>query len=115
MENISVYHNPRCGKSRAAIAYLEEKGLQFEVIKYFDQPFSIDSLKELLGKLDMGAADLLRKNEKFFKENLKGKELTEDQVIGYMLEEPKLIERPIIVCGNKAVIGRPTENIDKLL
>lgn len=115
MENISVYHNPRCGKSRAALAFLEEKGLDFEVIKYFDQAFSADTLKAVLVKLDMDAEDLLRKNEKYFRENLKGQDLSADQIIDHMLKEPKLIERPIIVRGDKAVIGRPTEKIDELL
>ena len=114
-KDIRVYHNPRCAKSRAALAFLEERGLEFELIRYFDEPFTRESLKDLLGKLDMNAEDLLRKNEQYFKAHLKGQELGEADLINHMVKEPKLIERPIVLRGAKAVIGRPTEKISELL
>ena len=112
---MKIYHNPRCSKSRQAIAYLDEKGLSYEIVKYMDNPFSKSELRDLLDKIGIGPAELLRKNEKFYKDQIKGGDWTEDQLVDFMLIEPKLIERPIVEKGEKAVIGRPTESIDSLL
>ena len=110
----TVYHNPRCTKSRNALAYLDEKGAEYEVIEYLKELPTKAEMKGVLSKLNMTAEELLRKNEAVFKENYKGKELSEDEWIEAMIANPKLIERPIVILGEKAVVARPTENIDQL-
>ena len=110
----TVYHNNRCSKSRCALEYLDEQKSAYEVVEYLKEPLSADQLKELLTQLGIPAADLIRKGESDFKENFKGKELSENQWIDAMVKYPKLIERPIIVKNGKAVIGRPTERIEEL-
>ncbi|MBV7441419.1 arsenate reductase (glutaredoxin) [Weeksellaceae bacterium TAE3-ERU29] len=112
---ITIYHNPRCSKSRAGVEYLESKGKEFEIIKYLDQNLSEEELKDLIKKLGIKPIDLVRKNEAIWKENYKDKDLSDDEIIQAMAENPKLIERPIIVNGDKAVIARPTEKIDEVL
>jgi arsenate reductase len=111
---IKIYHNPRCSKSRKGLAYLEEKGLDVDVVKYLDNPPSREELIEIIAKLAIKPIQLVRKGEQIWKENFKGKDLNDAQIIAAMLENPKLIERPIIIKGDKAVIARPLENIDKL-
>ncbi len=112
---MKIYHNPRCRKSREGLAILEESGVSFEVVDYLKEIPSKVELKEVLGYLGIPAEKLLRKGEAIFKENYKGKTLSEDEWIAAMVEHPKLIERPIVVKDNKAVIGRPPENIKDLL
>jgi len=112
---MKIYHNPRCRKSREGVQYLMDKGVEFEIIEYLKDNLSKETIQILLNKLNITALELIRKNEKIWKDNFKGKELKEDQIISILCEEPKLIERPIIVYKNKAVIGRPKENIDNLL
>lgn len=112
---MKIYHNPRCRKSRETLALIEEKGLQPEVIEYLNNPLTASELKEVLDKLDMPAASIIRKGEAIFKEQFKGKDLSEEQWIQAMVDYPKLIERPIVVKGNAAVIGRPPENVLSLL
>ncbi len=114
MAELKVYHNPRCTKSRNSLAYLDEKGLSYDVHLYLEDGLSHSKLKEILGQLGMAPQELLRKNETVFKERFKGKDLSDDQWIDVMIEFPKLMERPIVVKGNKAVIARPTEKIDEL-
>jgi len=111
---IKIYHNPRCSKSRQGLAILEEKKVAVEVIKYLDNPPSREELIAILGKLAIKPIQLIRKGEAIWKENYKGKDLTDTQIIDAMLANPKLIERPIIISGDKAVIGRPPEEIMKL-
>lgn len=110
-----IYHNPRCRKSREGLAYIEEKGQKAEVREYLKEPISKSEMQDVLKKLDMQPSELLRKNEQIYKDQYKGKDITEDQWIDIMLEHPRLIERPIIVRENKAVVGRPKERIDELL
>ena len=110
-----IYHNSRCSKSRASCNLLEEKGIEFETIEYLKTPLSTSEIAELLQKLNMSAKDLIRKGESIFKEFYKGKELSESQWISAMVKHPILIERPIIVKGDNAVIGRPIENVVDLL
>ncbi|WP_298327835.1 arsenate reductase (glutaredoxin) [uncultured Dokdonia sp.] len=112
---IKIYHNPRCSKSRQGLALLEESGKEFEVIKYLDNPLSETALTSLIDMLDIAPMELVRKGEAIWKENYKGKELSDTDVVAAMSQHPKLIERPIVVLGKKAVIGRPLENIEKLL
>ena len=112
---IKIYHNPRCRKSREGLAILEKSGKEFEVVKYLDDVPSKEELKTLIEYLGISPIDLVRKTEAIWKEQFKGKGLTDDEVITAMAENPKLIERPIVVNGKKAVVGRPAENISKLL
>lgn len=108
---ITIYHNPRCSKSREGLALLEQSGKKIEVIKYLEDLISEKELKTIISKLGIKPIDLIRKNEAIWKSDYKGKELSDEQIIKAMINNPKLIERPIIVNGNKAVIGRPKELI----
>ena len=112
---MEVYHNPRCRKSREAVQLLEEKGVSFEVVEYLKEVPSEIELTAVIAKLDIKPVQLLRKGEADFKENFKGKELTDLEWIQAMIKYPKLIERPIIIKGNKAVVGRPLEKVLELL
>ncbi|WP_456438684.1 arsenate reductase (glutaredoxin) [Psychroserpens sp.] len=104
---ITIYHNPRCSKSREGFQILEDSGKDFEVIKYLDEPISETKLKEIISLLGIKPIELVRKNEAIWKSDYKGKKLTDDNIISAMIKNPKLIERPIIVNGKEAVIGRP--------
>jgi arsenate reductase len=112
---MKIYHNPRCSKSRSALQLLEEKGVDVEVVKYLDNTPNKEELKDLLKKLGMKAEQIVRKGEADYKENFKGKTLSDDEWISAFIEYPKLIERPIFVKGDKAVVGRPPENVLTLL
>lgn len=112
---IKIYHNPRCAKSRQGVAALEEAKVDFEIIKYLDTLLNKEELLEILNFLNIQPIQLVRKTEKIWKENYKMKKLTDDEVIMAMVENPKLIERPIVVKDNKAVVGRPTELIVTLI
>ncbi len=108
---IKIYHNNRCSKSRQGLQILEESGKDFEIIKYLENIPSQEELLEIIELLGIKPIELIRKNEAIWKENYKGKELTDTEVIAAMVKNPKLIERPIIINGDKAVIGRPPEKI----
>ncbi|MDG4715582.1 arsenate reductase (glutaredoxin) [Winogradskyella marincola] len=108
---ITIYHNPRCSKSREGLALLEDSGKKIEVVKYLEDLINEDELKAIISKLEIKPIDLIRKNEAIWKSDYKGKKLTDQQIIKAMIEHPKLIERPIIVNNDKAVIGRPKELI----
>lgn len=112
---LKIYHNARCSKSRQTLALIAENDSEVEIVNYLDTPPTIAELKELLKKLDMKPFDLIRKGEAIFKENFKGKEHTDAEWVKIMTENPKLIERPIVVKGDKAVLGRPPENVKNLL
>ncbi|MCH3882552.1 MULTISPECIES: arsenate reductase (glutaredoxin) [Tenacibaculum] len=112
---IKIYHNNRCSKSRLGVALLEESGKEFEVVKYLENIPSEKELKEIIKLLKIAPIELVRKNEKVWKEEFKGKELSDAEIISAMIQNPKLIERPIIINGNKAVIGRPTEKILEII
>ena len=115
MNNVQVWHNPRCSKSRNTIALLEEKGVDAEVIKYLDTPPSKEEIVDVLKMLGMTARELMRTKEDIYKE-LGLKDVTdEDVLIDAMVENPKLIERPIVIKDGKAAIGRPIENIITLI
>lgn len=109
-----IYHNNRCSKSRCVLEKLKAEGKEYEVVEYLKNPPTEEELAEILKKLGMKAEELLRKNEAVFKEKYKDKKLSEAEWIQAMVKYPKLIERPIIVKGDKAVVGRPAETIDKL-
>ena len=112
---ITIYHNPKCRKSRAGLQYLKDKGLECTVVEYLKTPFSREQMKELLMKLNMKPIEILRTQEDEFKDELKGKTFTDEEWITILLENPKLIQRPIVVRNHKAVVGQPAEEIDRLL
>lgn len=111
----TLYHNPRCSKSRAALALLQERGIEPELVLYLQAPPSVTELKALLGKLRLSAGELVRSKEAEYRERGLGRDSSEAELLAAMAEEPKLIERPILVCGERAVIGRPPENVLELL
>ena len=108
---ILIYHNPRCRKSREALDYLNNSGIDYNLVLYLSNPLSKITLENLLFKLKINAIDLVRKNELLWKSEFSKKNLTENEIISIMLENPKLIERPIIENENSAVIGRPIEKL----
>ena len=108
---IKIYHNPRCRKSREGLQILENSGKEFEIIKYLEDIPSEEELAKIIKKLNINPIQLVRKNEKVWKENYKGKDLSDHEIVKAMIENPKLIERPIVINNNKAVIGRPPETI----
>lgn len=112
---IKIYHNPRCSKSRLGLEIVENSGKEFEIIQYLKNVPSKDELTEILKLLNLPAEALIRKNEADWKENFKGKVLSEEQLIEAMIKFPKLIERPIVINNKKAVIGRPPEKINEIL
>lgn len=112
---MKIYHNPRCRKSREGLQILEESKQEFEIVLYLENTPSKDELKSIIKKLDITPIELIRKGEKDWKENFKGKELFDEEIIEAMTTYPKLIERPIVIKGNKAVVGRPPEKIKNLL
>ena len=115
MSTVTIWHNPRCSKSRNAVALLEEKGVDADIVKYLDTPPSKEELVEMLKMLGLSARELMRTKEAIYKElNLKD-ENDEDKLIEAMVDNPKLIERPIVIKDGKAAIGRPIENIVALI
>lgn len=112
---MKIYHNPRCSKSRQTLALIEEAGADVEVVEYLKNPLSQDDIKSLLDKLGKKPQEIIRKGEKIYKENYKGKEMNDQDWILAMAEHPILIERPIVEKGSKAVLGRPPENVKELL
>jgi len=108
---MKIYHNPRCRKSRETLELLQEKGIEPEIILYLNTPPNKSELKAILAKLGIKPFQLIRKGEPDFKQKFKGKELTDAQWIDAMVKYPKLIERPIVIDGDKAVIGRPPVNV----
>ena len=113
---LKIYHNPRCSKSRQTLALIEEAGIAPEVVLYLETPPTKPALKKLLKQLGLSPRELLRKGEPAFKElGLKDSAHTDDEIIDLMIENPKLIERPIVSDGTKSVLGRPPENVLELL
>ena len=107
----TIYHNPRCRKSREALQLLEEKNIKFKVVKYLEQNFDKQSLRKVLDIIGKKPSDALRKNEEIWKKQLNGKNIGEDEILDLMIQYPKLIERPILVCGNKGIMARPIEKL----
>jgi len=115
MAEFSIYHNPRCRKSRETLQLLQEKGIEPKIVEYLKEIPSASDMKQILKKLGIPAEKLVRKEEAVFKTNYKGKDLSESEWIDVMIENPKLIQRPIVLKGNKAVLGRPPENVLELM
>ena len=118
MSKITVWHNPRCRKSREGLATVEkvaaDKGLEVEIRKYLDNPPGKDELTKVLKMLGMKPMELVRTKEAIWKEHFKGKDLTDEQVIDAMVQYPKLIERPVVIYNGKAVLARPAEKVLEL-
>ncbi|WP_299129500.1 arsenate reductase (glutaredoxin) [uncultured Winogradskyella sp.] len=112
---ITIYHNPRCRKSREGLAILEQSEQEFEVVKYLEDHLNANALKAIISKLGINPIDLVRKNEAIWKSDFKGKKLSDSELIAAMVNYPKLIERPIVINNNKAVVGRPPENITTII
>ena len=112
---LKIYHNTRCSKSRDVCTILEKKKIKTEIVEYIKTPLTQKEIKELLKMLGMKAEEIVRKGEPLFKEKFASKKLTETQWIKVLSKYPILIERPIIVKGNKAIIGRPPENVLKFI
>ena len=112
---LTVYHNPRCRKSREAIQYLEVKGLSFDIVKYLEHSFDKNTLGEVLKKIEKKPSEILRKNEVLWKKEYASKDLSEDQILQLLVEQPKLIERPIVTTTYKGVLARPIENLMEFL
>jgi arsenate reductase (glutaredoxin) len=115
MNSFTIYHNPKCTKSRATLALLQDHGIQPKVIEYLKTPPTAQDLEAIIGKLGITPEQLVRKGEELYKANYAGRKLTDAGWIEAMVSHPILIERPIVVTGNRAVIGRPPENINQLL
>ena len=111
INKISIYHNPRCRKSREALNYLNKLNINYNLILYLSNPITKVTLKNILLKLKINAIDLVRKNELLWKSEFSKKQLTENEIISILLDNPKLIERPIIEDENTAIIGRPIEKL----
>lgn len=112
---IQIYHNPRCGKSRNCLAFIEQTNQEYEIIPYLTETPSVNELKTLLKKLNIQPLDLVRTKEKIWIENFKGKELTNEQVLQAMADNPILIERPIVIKDGKAIIGRDLDLVASFL
>lgn len=116
MNNFTIYHNPRCSKSRQTLELMKVNGIEPEVVLYLENHLSTEELTQILTCLSMEPRELLRKNEDEYKElNLKNTDLHDTEILSIMENNPRLIERPIVVSGGKAIIGRPPENVLKLI
>lgn len=110
-----IYHNPRCSKSRATLALLEERGVDLETVEYLQTPLSAEQLRKLLAKLGRPARDIVRANEPEFKQSGVPLDASEAELLALLAEHPRLLERPIVEVGRSARIGRPPENVLELL
>ena len=115
MKDMTIYYNPQCSKSRGTLALLREHGVEPRVIDYVETPPTVAELREIVAKLSIAPERLVRKGEDTYRKKYAGKKLTDEQWIAAMVADPILIERPIVIAGNEALIGRPTENVKKLL
>lgn len=115
MNDLTIYHNPRCSKSRATLALLQERGLTPRVVDYLTSPPSSAELESIIAKLGINPGQLVRHGEEIYQARYRGKTLTDEQWIAAMVRDPILIERPIVVLGHRAVIGRPPEAVLALL
>ncbi len=109
--DVTIYHNPRCSKSRQALALIREQGIEPEIVEYLKTPPDAAELARLLDMLCMQPEELMRRGESEYSEHFKGRELSREQAIERMVRYPKVIERPVVVCGDRAVLGRPPENV----
>ena len=111
---ITIYHNPRCSKSRQALAIIVSKTSEYKVIEYLKKPLTFKEIKLLLSELNIKPIELIRIQESIWKENYKSKVMDDDKIINTIVNHPKLMERPIVTTNKKAILGRPPENILEL-
>lgn len=111
---LKIYHNPRCSKSRQTLQLIKDQGIEVQVIEYLKEKPSKEDIENLLTKLKLKPEQIVRKGESIFKENYKGKNFSETEWINILVDNPKLIERPIVFNKTKAIIGRPPENVREL-
>ncbi len=112
---MKIYHNPRCRKSRETLELLRKHGIEPEIVEYLKTPPTKEELRDILRKLGIKPQDIVRKGEAIYKEQYKGKELSDEEWLDVLVQHPRLIERPIVVDGERAVIGRPPENVLQLI
>ena len=112
---IVIYHNPKCSKSREALEIIKNSGKEFKIREYLNDPLTEDELTGLLKKLQLSPLQLIRKNESVWKDDFKSLNLSDRELISIMHKHPKLIERPVIENNKRAVVGRPSSNIDLIL
>ncbi len=112
---MKIYHNPRCSKSRQTLSLIEEKNKEIEIIEYLKTPANVEEVESILEKLGIKAIDLVRKKEQIWIEDYKGRDLTDKKIIEAIVQNPKIMERPIVIDGNKAIIGRPPENVSTIM
>lgn len=112
---MKIYYNPRCNTCRQALDLIKQEGIEPEVIEYLKEPPSKKELQEIVDKLGISPRDLIRKSETLYKENFSKEDHTDEEWLQIMADNPKLIQRPIVVVGNQAVLGRPPENVLQLL
>jgi arsenate reductase len=112
---MKIYHNPRCSKSRQTLNIIKEAGQDVDIIEYLKTPPSEEELEEVLLKLNLPIEYLIRTGEEVYKTEYKGKELSDAEWIKALAEHPNMLERPIVVKGDRAILGRPPENVNKLL
>ncbi len=112
---IKIYHNTRCKHSRTGLEYLKSKTDNFEIVEYLKNPLSAEDIEDIIDMLGVDPVDIVRKQEDYYKKSIKGKNLTKEEWINEFAANPKIIQRPIVINGNKAVIGIPPENIDTIL
>ena len=108
---MKIYHNPRCLKSRQTLKIIKKKTSKFEIIEYIKNKITFDEITKLLAKLNMKPLEIVRTQESIWKENYKTKDMSDNEIINVLAKYPKLIERPIVESNNKAIIGRPPENV----
>ena len=111
---LKIYHNPRCRKSRETLQLIKDRGEAVEIIEYLNEIPTIETLKSVLKKLGLKPLDIVRRGEAVFKENFKGKDYSDEEWLKILHENPKVIERPIVVKGDKAIVGRPPDNVQQL-
>jgi len=112
---MKIYHNPRCRKSRETLELLRKHGIEPDIVEYLKTPPTKEELRDILRKLGIKPQDIIRKGEAIYKEQYKGKELSDEEWLDVLVQHPRLIERPIVVDGERAVIGRPPENVLQLI
>ena len=112
---MKIYHNPRCSKSRKTLSLIQENRKEVEIIEYLENTLAFEDLELILVKLGISPIQLVRVKEEIWRENYKGKEMNDDEIIKAMVDNPKIIERPIVINGTKAIIGRPPERVLEIL
>lgn len=112
---MKIYHNPRCSKSRQTLNIIKESGQDVDIVEYLKTPPTVEELEEVLQKLNLPVEYLIRTGEEIYKTEYKGKDLSDEEWIKALVEHPKMLERPIVVKDDQAILGRPPENVNKLL